>query len=136
MKRTPRALVALASGAAGYLLTGQVVVGVLVAAVGFWLLGQGRSRRAHSYEKLPDSTLPPRRAAARPEPGGGVEVVCKQVTPLRQEWVSVKTGRLYDVLSHSGPRHARPGDRGRVIVESAGYRIKPLAEALSAKKPR
>lgn len=146
MKRTPRTLAALALGAAGYLLTEQVVVGIAVAAVGFWLLGPGRSRRAHGYrtpgykthsdKELPHSALPARRAATRPDSSGGVEVVCKQVTPLRQEWVSLKTGRLYDVLSRNGPRHAQPGDRGQVIVESAGYRIEPSAETLSAKKSR
>jgi hypothetical protein len=135
MKRMPRTLAALALGAAGYLLTEQVVVGVLVAAVSFWLLGPERSRRAPRDIEPLYRAPPPRRAAARPDLGG-VEVVCKQVTPLRQEWVSVKTGRLYDVLSQNGPHHAQPGDRGRVIVESAGYRIEPLAEALSAKKPR
>jgi hypothetical protein len=128
MKRTPRTLAALALGAVGYLLTEQVVVGIAVAAVGFWLLGRSR---AHRHDPLLDA-LPP--VATHPDPDGGVEVVCKQVTPLRQEWASLKTGRLYDVLSQNGPRHAQPGDRGRVIVGPTGYRIELSAETLSAKK--
>ncbi len=54
-----------------------------------------------------------------------IEVVCKTVTPARQEWVSLKTGRLYDVLSANGLAGARPGDKGRVTLTGRGWRIDP-----------
>lgn len=112
-------LIALAAGAAAYLFTEQIVVGILVAALAFWLLPQLGKRRA-GFHDPPPSPQPPRRT----EVTDGIEVVCKQVTPLRQEWVSVKTGRLYDVLSRDGPPDAKPGDRGRVVVAGSGYRIR------------
>jgi len=115
-----RTLVTLAAGAATYLLTEQIVVGVLVAALGFWLLPRG-DRRTHPHDRLPEPTP---QSPSRPDTGGGIEVVCKQVTPFRQEWVSVRTGRLYDVLSQDGPPDAQPGDRGRVVVTGSGYRIR------------
>jgi len=117
-----RTLIALAAGAATYLLTEQLVVGVLAAALGFWLLPRG-DRRVGSRDGPPEFTpQPPRTDAA-----GGIEVVCKQVTPLRQEWVSVRTGRLYDVLSRDGPADAKPGDHGRVVVTGSGYRIRRVS---------
>ncbi len=57
------------------------------------------------------------------KPSPNTLVICKQVTPERQEWVSSKTGRLYDVLSHHGPAEARPGDRGYVHMTGTGWRI-------------
>ena len=113
-----RLLVALALGVAAYLVTEQLVLGVGVVALGFWLLPQNR-RRSPSYADTPPSPPP----SPRSEPADGIAVVCKQVTPLRQEWVSVKTGRLYDVLSRSGVQDAQPGDHGQVVVEGSGYRI-------------
>lgn len=119
-----RTLVALAAGAATYLLTEQIVVGILAAALGFWLLPRGdRRKQPHDRPLEPTPQPPPRTDAA-----GGIEVVCKQVTPLRQEWVSVRTGRLYDVLSRDGPPDAKPGDHGRVVVTGSGYRIRRASE--------
>lgn len=118
-----RLLVALVLGIAAYLVTDQLVLGAVVAALGFWLLprlSRYPNRRSPSYADTPPS--PP--LSPRSEPVGGIEVVCKQVTPLRQEWVSVKTGRLYDVLSRSGVQDARPGDHGQAVVEGSGYRIR------------
>ena len=106
-----------------YLLTRQVVVGILVSALGFWLLPQLSRRRPAIPEAAPSPPSPPRSG-----PADGIAVVCKQVTPLRQEWVSVKTGRLYDVLSHDGVEDARPGDHGQVVVEGSGYRIRRSPE--------
>lgn len=113
-----RMLVALVLGVVAYLATDQLVVGAAVAALGFWLLPRLSRRRSPSYADTPPSPPP------RSEPADGIEVVCKQVTPLRQEWVSVKTGRLYDVLSRSGVQDARPGDHGQAVVEGSGYRIR------------
>ncbi len=70
--------------------------------------------------------VPPDVSASGPRPterATSIEVVCKTVTPVRQEWVSLKTGRLYDVLSANGLAGARPGDRGRVTLTGATWRI-------------
>jgi len=119
-----RMLVALVLGVAAYLVTDQLVLGAAVAALGFWLLPRLSRRRSPSYTDTPPSPPPP----PRREPAYGIEVICKQVTPLRQEWVSVKTGRLYDVLSRSGVQDARPGDHGQAVVEGSGYRIRRSPE--------
>ena len=42
-----------------------------------------------------------------------IEVVCKTVTPARQEWVSLRTGRLYDVLSADGLAGRASGRQGQ-----------------------
>lgn len=118
-----RTLVALALGLAAYLVTEQPVVGVVVAAVSFWLLPRLQRRRPHGYKPRLPPPPPPRH-----KPADGIEVVCKQVTPLRQEWVSVKTGRLYDVLSRSGLQGAQPGDHGQAVMEGSGYRIRQPSE--------
>lgn len=116
-----KGLVALVLGAATYMFTGQPVAGLLVAAAVFWLgpqtLGRRTSTRVHYTS--------PR---AQPENAPGTQVVCKRVTPLRQEWASLKTGRLYDVLSQNGPPGAVPGDRGQVVMSGSGYRIRPSPE--------
>ncbi len=52
-----------------------------------------------------------------------MQVVCKRVTAERQEWVSLKTGRLFEVLTPNGPPGAKPGDPGEVVSSSDGYRI-------------
>lgn len=118
-----RSLAALALGVAAYLVTEQVVVGIVGAALGFWLAPQLGRRRGSYEQPTPPPPLLPRNAHT-----DGVEVVCKQVTPLRQEWVSVRTGRLYDVLSGSGLPGARPGDHGQAVVEGSGYRIRRLSK--------
>lgn len=121
MKRLPTALAALAGGVAAYLLTDQFVVGLIASAFGVWLL-----------RNLSPTPVRPaqRESVPRPSPRRpretGIHVVCKQATPLRQEWVSLKTGRLYDVLSGAGLPNAQPGDLGRVMVDNSGYRIRPL----------
>ena len=63
----------------------------------------------------------------RTERATSIEVVCKTVTPARQEWVSLKTGRLFDVLSANGPPGARPGDKCRVTLTGTTWRIDPPA---------
>ena len=107
---------------AAYLLTGQVIAGVLASALGFWLAPQLGRRRPAPPEPAPAPR--PRRETA-----DGIAVVCKQVTPLRQEWVSVRTGRLYDVLSPNGLPDAQPGDRGEAVLEGSSYRIRRSPEA-------
>ncbi len=67
------------------------------------------------------------------KPSPNTLVICKQVTPERQEWVSSKTGRLYDVLSHHGPAAARPGDRGYVYMTGTGWRIVAAEAACEAR---
>ncbi len=114
-----RSLIALGLGVVALLLSQQVVVGLLVAAAAFWL-GRRLARPTFRGEDCVDAT--PR---TQPDSASGIEVVCKQVTPLRQEWVSLKTGRLFDVLSQNGPPGAQPGDHGWVIVKGSSYRIRP-----------
>ncbi len=109
-------LVALGLGVVGYLLTRQLVAGVLVAAAAFWFL---RTRGAPPRRYSPP--LP--EALPRRERATGMSVVCKRVTPERQEWVSSRTGRIFEVLSQNGPPAAKPGDPGEVIVSAAGYSI-------------
>lgn len=111
-----RFLIALLAGGAAYLLTREPLVGLLVTAGGWFLRRPRRTRTDGGFGPV---------TAARPQTPreGGVEVVCKQVTAERQEWVSVRTGRLYDVLSASGPPGARPGDHGYVVPTPSGYRI-------------
>ena len=111
----------------------SVAVGTLVLVAtqnGFWGLTAGLVtfllirwlRPPASRDPLDVETPPPRRPAERVTP---IEVVCKMVTPMRQEWVSLKTGRLYDVLSADGLVNARPGDRGKVILTGTTWRIAP-----------
>ncbi len=117
-----RTLIAFALGVAAYLVTGQVVAGILASALGFWLSPQLGRHRPATPEPAPASR--PRSRPTDGRPADGIAVVCKQVTPLRQEWVSVRTGRLYDVLSRSGVQDAQPGDYGQAVVEGSGYRIR------------
>lgn len=114
-----RLLFALLAGGAAYGLTREVVVGLL-AAGGVWFFWRTRRPTAEpgSFDSRPAWTPKMRRHK-------GIEVICKQVTPERQEWVSVRTGRLYDVLSASGPVDARPGDHAYVVPTPSGYRISP-----------
>lgn len=118
-----RTLVALGLGVVASLLSQQVVVGLLVAATAFWL-GRRLTRPTFRGEDRVYTT--PR---TQPDSLSGIEVICKQVTPLRQEWVSLKTGRLYDVLNQNGPPGAQPGDHGWVVVKGSGYRITPSPRA-------
>ena len=105
---------------------------LITAQNGFWGLTAGLAafllirwlRPPVSKDPLDVEMSPPRRTAERATP---IEVVCKMVTPMRQEWVSLKTGRLYDVLSADGLADARPGDRGKVILTGSTWRIAPLA---------
>ena len=111
-----RVLFALLAGAAAYGFTREPLVGLLVAAgVGFFW----RFRRTETD----DGFAPVAAATSRTLREGGVEVVCKQVTAERQEWVSVRTGRLYDVLAPNGPVDAKPGDRAYVVTTSSGYLV-------------
>ena len=123
-----RALVALLAGGAAYALTREVVVGLLVAA-GVWLFGR---RRLLGPTRDGPTATPTWRSQTRRD--GGIEVVCKQVTAERQEWVSVRTGRLYDVLAPNGPVDAQPGDHAYVVPTPTGYRIAERAEP-RAKSP-
>ena len=122
MRHLPTVLAALAGGGAAYLLTDQLVVGLIVGAFGVWLL---RNLSGTRVRPAPCASVPPPPGPRRPR-ATGVHVVCKQVTPQRQEWVSLQTGRLYDVLSGAGLPNAQPGDLGRAIVDGSGYQIKPL----------
>lgn len=115
---------ALFAGGAAYLLTREPVVGLLVAA-GVWLFARPRRAGPDGGWGQPPRT-PPVRLGARHD--GGIEVVCKQVTAERQEWVSVRTGRLYDVLAPNGPADAKPGDHAFVVPTPSGYRIAERAE--------
>ncbi len=117
-------LIALALGVAAFLLTREVVVGLLVAAAGWWFFRELRGQRTgHSVKtSYPNPPESPRRHT--PRDGAGIAVVCKQVTAERQEWVSVKTGRLFDVLSPDGPSGAKPGDPGEVFVSGTRYIIR------------
>ena len=120
-------LIALVLGVAAYWLTREIIVGVLVIGASLWLLrgplqqtGQRRTERRVAQPNLD----PPKRDVRRE----GIPVVCKQVTLERQEWVSVKTGRLFDVLSPDGPLDAEPGDPGEVFVQGTRYLVKPAAK--------
>lgn len=111
-------------GVAAYLVTREVIVGVLAAAVGFWLLRSLRpapTPTRYGAEHRPTASGSFGRGARADE---GIAVVCKQVTPERQEWASVKTGRLFDVLSPDGPPDAQPGDPGEVIVQGTRYLVR------------
>lgn len=135
-------LIAFALGAAAAGLTEGFVAAPLVFVAALWLL---KPKRQTLFSPEPHVTRPVQRPrqgqggrtdARRQRPSGptprdaassatGTAVVCKQVTPERQEWVSSRTGRLYDVLSANGVPGAQPGDRGRVRLASTGWRIVP-----------
>ena len=117
-----RPLLALLAGGAAYLLTREPLVGLLVAAGGWFLW---RPRRAAAEDSFGPVTV----ATSRTPREGGVEVVCKQVTAERQEWVSARTGRLYDVLAPNGPADARPGDRAYVVTTPTGYSVSEIIRA-------
>ena len=116
-----RLLLALLAGGAAYGLTREPLVGLLVAAGG-WLW---RPRQAAVKDGFDPVTTPTSRTPRE----GGVEVVCKQVTAERQEWVSVRTGRLYDVLAPNGPADAKPGDRAYVVTTPTGYSVSKAESA-------
>ena len=119
-----RVLLALLAGGAAYLLTREPLVGLLVAAGGWFLWQPRRTNRDGDFTSVTTAT-------SRTPREGGVEVVCKQVTAERQEWVSVRTGRLYDVLAPNGPADAEPGDRAYVVTTPTGYSV---SKAESAKE--
>lgn len=112
-------LIALGLGLLAYMLTREAVVGLLVTAASFWLLLRKRAPRI-----VPQPPL----TASQPERATGMQVVCKRVTAERQEWVSVKTGRIFEVLAKNGPPDAKPGDLGEVVSSPAGYRIVPRGQ--------
>ncbi|ADI15253.1 hypothetical protein [Truepera radiovictrix] len=124
-------LLALALGAAATRLAENAaafVALIVVFAAALWLL---QPKRRALPRHTPRVQVGERRLT-RLAPEGrssplvtGTTVVCKRITPERQEWVSSRTGRLYDVSCHNGPPNARPGDRGRVAVTATGWRIVP-----------
>jgi hypothetical protein len=116
--RSRETLIALALGGLAWFFTRELVVGLLVGGAAFGLVRMQslQRRRASSPFPLPTNLQ-------RPERATGMHVVCKRVTSERQEWVSTKTGRIYEVLSHSGPPGAKPGDEGEVILGPVSYRI-------------
>ena len=119
-------LIALFLGTAAYLLTKEVIVGLLVAGTAWWFIRKSRRKRerrsGYPTAGYPDAPAYTSKAAVRDD--GGIAVVCKQVTAERQEWASVKTGRLFDVLSPDGPPGAKPGDPGEVIVRGTRYLVR------------
>lgn len=119
-----RLLVALLAGGAAYGLTREPLVGLLVAAGGWFLWRPRRTITNGDFGPVAAATF-------RTPREGGVEVVCKQVTAERQEWVSVRTGRLYDVLAPNGPADAKPGDRAYVVTTPSGYRVSEIIRAES-----
>ena len=114
-------LIALGLGVVAYWFTRELIVGVLVTAAGIWFFRRLNLRPASDQAPSVAKPNSPRHAARDNE---GIAVVCKQVTPERQEWVSVKTGRLFDVLSPDGPPGAKPGDSGEVIVRGTRYLVR------------
>ena len=119
-------LIALVLGVVACWLTREIVVGVLVTGASFWLL-RGASRPS-GQRRTEDRALRPNPAGRDVRRGEGIAVVCKQVTLERQEWVSVKTGRLFDVLGPDGPPDAKPGDSGEVFVQGTRYLVKTSAK--------
>ena len=107
-------------GGAVLLSTQDALWGILAGVATFFLVRWAQPRAP---------ARPPRIDPPQPRPAERTTstiVVCKTVTPARQEWVSLKTGRLYDVLSGNGLAGARPGDRGRVTLVGTTWRIDPL----------
>ena len=121
------ALLAVALAALVVLLTGRLWAGLLAGGA-LWL----GLRYVKSDAGFKDPFPPPTRGGSSPPETTAtpIEVVCKTVTPLRQEWASVRTGRLYDVLSANGLPNAAPGDRGYVTLTPTGWRI-TRAESIS-----
>lgn len=112
-----RLVAALLAGGAAYGLTREPFVGLLAAA-GVWFFWRPGSSTPEPKGRDPAPAWTRRTREER-----GVEVVCKQATAERQEWVSVRTGRLYDVLAPNGPADPKPGDRAFVVTTPSGYRI-------------
>ncbi len=112
-------LIALGVGVA-VLIMAQSALGGLAAGLATFFLIRALRPAPLRQPAMPTPSRPP-----RPERATPIEVVCKTVTPQRQEWVSVKTGRLYDVLSANGLAGARPGDRGRVTLSGTTWKIDP-----------
>lgn len=71
-----------------------------------------------SAESLPEET--------QHVPTEAIQVVCVAVTPARQDWRSLTTGRRYDVLSLNGVRGAKPGDRGMAFMTRRGWQVKAV----------
>ena len=114
-------LVAVTLAALVVFLTGRLAAGLLVGAalwVGLRVVWPGAGLKDDF--PAPDTQRGRSSPRATPTP---IEVVCKTVTPLRQEWASARTGRLYDVLSANGLPNAVPGDRGFVTLTPTGWRI-------------
>ena len=112
-------LLSVSVGGAVLVGTQDALWGILAGVTTFFLVRWVQPRAP---------ALPPRIDPPKPRPTERTTstiVVCKTVTPARQEWVSLKTGRLYDVLSENGLAGARPGDRGRVTLVGTTWRIDP-----------
>lgn len=112
---------ALGAGGLAYGLTHEVIVGLVVAAAALWLL----HTRAVPRPALRQRQNPPAEPSTSPGRPTELYVVCKRVGAERQEWASVKTGRIFEVLSQNGPPGAKPGDPGEVVSSAQGYRIVP-----------
>ena len=119
-ERAP-ALVAVALAGLVVLLTGRLAVGLLVGAA-LWVGLRYAWPGAGVEDDFPAPDIRGGGSSPRATPTP-IEVVCKTVTPMRQEWTSAKTGRLYDVLSVNGLPNAAPGDRGYVTLTPTGWRI-------------
>ena len=63
------------------------------------------------------------------------EVICLTVTPQRQEWRSVKTGRRFDVLTNRGVTGAEPGDRAEVVLVEGSYLVRAKAVSPDDARP-
>ena len=115
-------MVALGVGVAVLIGTQSALGGLIAGIVTFFLI-RALQPAPPRQPAIPTTSRPLRTERATP-----IEVVCTTVTPERQEWVSVKTGRLYDVLSANGLAGARPGDRGRVTLRGTSWKIDPLPQ--------
>lgn len=127
MKMNP-SVIGLLAGAMIFGLSRNLPLSVLLGAVTV-IIARRWVRARMPWARYPASPPPTMSTPPRSgETSTPIEVVCRQVAPGRQEWVSRKTGRLYDVTGESTLPGARPGDLGMVTLTETGWRISPLIE--------
>lgn len=91
---------------------------LLLAALLIWFFWPKPKRRLEppAVKPVPKQRPKTRRLTS-------IKVVCVKATPLRQEWKSLRTGRLFDVVARAGVPDAEVGDEGFIAMTDEGWRI-------------
>lgn len=129
--------VALVLAIVVFFATRRPFLAVAVFALVVWWMNAQTGRRPPTVRVDPSSVEPPDPADREgTEPTGsvddtdaddGVEVRCDLANDRLQRWVSLTTGRGYEVPPERGIRGAEPGMRGVVVVRDGKISVRAVA---------